>query len=68
MKTLSRSAARVLRGYIELSDQEKHDLFEYITEYDRRDQMGRRLIKEENDRSLGVTFGPAPTTCPCCGR
>lgn len=65
---VSKKVARVLRGVSELNDAERQEFIFSLIDLLSGDITKSRVIKEDMTKSLSVTFGPAPNTCPCCGR
>jgi len=65
---MNKRVARVLKGYSELNESEKGELVEYVNQFRTGTSRETRVLNEELGKSLGVTFGPAPNACPCCGR
>lgn len=65
---VSKKVARVLQGVSELNDIERQEFIRSVNDLLSGDITRSRVIKEDMAKSLSVTFGPAPNTCPCCGR
>jgi hypothetical protein len=68
---MTSKVAKVLRGFVELTDAERSELIEEINKYQRGDRTLRETIKRNaGDAVKGstVNFGPVPGGCPCCGR
>jgi len=62
---MEKKSIKVIKGYSELSYDERKEVREFIEKYDREEFEKRRtLIK-----SLTESLGPIDTSiCPCCGR
>lgn len=65
---VSKKVARVLHGVSELNNLERQEFIRSVNDLLSSDLTKSRVIKEDMVKSLSVTFGPAPNTCPCCGR
>ena len=64
---MNKKIAYVLKGYTVLTESEKNELIKYINDI-KSGGFKSRSINEDMDKVLGVTFGPAPNSCSCCGR
>lgn len=61
----------VLKGFLNLSKSEKEDLYKLLKDYDKYPITTEENLQKsltENFRSHGVNLGPAPSSCPCCGK
>lgn len=63
---LSRKAAKVFKGFTELSENERRSLLRILTQYHDGDYYTKRLL---NERFTQIDVGPVSDSgCPCCGR
>lgn len=59
----------VLNGFIHLSDEEREEFLERISEYQETVIVRKREIAENVEKRVNQVYaGPTPTACPCCGR
>lgn len=63
---MNTKARRVLKGWLELSHQERQWVTQRINENDTA--IAENNLRKTLDESLGLTFGPLKEGCPCCGR
>lgn len=62
---MEKNTIKVIRGYSELSYDERKAVREFIEKYEREDYDKKKPII----KSLCESLGPLDTnTCPCCGR
>ncbi len=60
--------AAVLQGYVELTATERQEFVTEINRYIEGDFSIKRVVEQDIRKSFSVQFGPAPQTCPCCGK
>ena len=59
----------VMKGYIELSDEEKADFIDELNNYNKSGRALQENFSERVGKSINsVVFGPLSKQCPCCGR
>ena len=60
----------VINGFLKLSDSEKEEFVNLVEQYKKYPYTTGDEIKKTLDesRTFGVNFGPAPGSCPCCGK
>ncbi len=62
---MEKSTIKVIKGYSELSYDERKEVREFIERYEREEYEKRKPII----KSLCESLGPLDTnTCPCCGK
>ena len=62
---MEKKTIKVIRGYSELSYDERKEVREFIEKYEKEEFENRKPLI----RSLSESLGPLDTdTCPCCGR
>jgi hypothetical protein len=59
---------QVLRGFIEMTASERDELIAEMNKFLQGNQLLRESIEKSIRSDTTVNFGPAPGTCPCCGR
>lgn len=68
-KIMEKRIARVLKGYIELSDNEKAELIRLFASLNSANFSERQTVtKSMNDSLNRIDMGPVGAGCPCCGR
>lgn len=63
--------AKVFNGFLALKESEKREFIEHIKEYEKfpfTTEKNLRKSINENFDSHGITLGPSPNSCPCCGK
>lgn len=70
---MSPKVIKVLKGFHALSDTERAELIVEINKYQQGNTALREALKSDISESVrksqaSVNFGPAPGSCPCCGR
>ena len=70
---MSQKVLMVLKGFYKLSTDEKAQLIADINKYQQGNPSVRFGLESEIYESVrksqaAVNFGPAPGSCPCCGR
>lgn len=68
---MERKVALVLKGFTELSPQQRQEVLQELGKIQTggmQEQLVRKSIGDSIQSSTTMTFGPAPTGCPCCGR
>jgi hypothetical protein len=67
---MEKPVAFVLNGYVELTTKQREEFVEELNKYIRGTTQDAPLRKsiQESVRGTTMTFGPAPTGCPCCGK
>ena len=60
--------AKVLNGFLKLNNQEKKELLEEIQVFFKDPSATERILQESLKGANAITFGPAPSSCPCCGK
>lgn len=70
MADVTKSIVRVLRGFSELSYEERVEALKLFNEYQRDvDLKKRKALLESNAKKAGLDLGPTNQGgCPCCGR
>ncbi len=70
MADVNRRMVRVLKGFSELTYEERSEVFRQIKEFqDNIDVPVRNRIVENFSKKAGVDLGPTNSGgCPCCGR
>ncbi|MCU0350619.1 MAG: hypothetical protein MUF43_07295 [Flavobacterium sp.] len=63
---MNENVARVLRGFINLSDIDKAAFIDELNRYQRGSYIERQNINESVQRKSSV--GPKDSVCQCCGR
>ncbi len=58
----------VLKGFIQLSQQERNELVEELNKLQNPPTPNTRELLERSIKGEVINFGPAPSGCPCCGR
>jgi hypothetical protein len=66
---VDRKTALVLKGFVELNTAQRDEFVDEINKYI-SDTSQRRKIEESLQKSISntINFGPAPSSCPCCGK
>ena len=62
------SGKKVLAGFARLSDMERREVIERMSEFTNATVERRAQLREGFEKSAGVIAGPVSTGCPCCGR
>lgn len=65
---MSENTRKVLNGFKVLTSDEKIEVAKVITEYSERSYIGDSILNEAIKKHEGLTLGPAPSSCPCCGK
>ena len=70
---MNKKTAHVLQGFLLLSDEEKKEIIEQIEEYKKYPITAKGLIQKSlkehfGMESHGISLGPSPNSCPCCGK
>ena len=65
---MKENVAKVLNGFIKLTDQEKQELIEQVKEYYSSPFSTKERVQKSLNESHTINFGPAPSACPCCGK
>lgn len=65
---ISRQVAQALKSVSELTEAERHEFVEKVNDLLSNDSSKKRILKEELANSFSITLGPAPGTCPRCGK
>jgi hypothetical protein len=65
---MNAKVAKVLNGFIQLNDQEKQELIKTVQEYFKYPNSTEQEVRKFLTESNAITFGPAPSSCPCCGK
>ena len=65
---VSKRVAMVLKGVSDLNETERSDFIQKVNELLSNDYSKTSVLKEEISRTLSITLGPVPQSCPCCGR
>lgn len=65
---MNKNTAKVLQGFLRLSQAEQNEFIENLNDYLRRPQYRQFELSEQIRRDAGVTFGPLNEPCPCCGK
>lgn len=63
---MNTKARRVLKGWLELTQQERQWVAQRINQTNT--DYAENSLRKSLDESLSVTFGPLKEGCPCCGR
>lgn len=64
---MNEKVAKVLRGFINLTDSDKIDFINDLNKYQRGDSYDKNVTKRlVEERSSSV--GPKDSVCTCCGR
>ena len=66
---MDEKVARVLNGFIALSDAQKEQLIGALNEFRRGNDLVKRQLRESVTASVTkMQTGPHGGGCPCCGR
>ena len=68
---MNKSVAYVLKGFTELNAAQREEFINEINKYIKgeiTETVVRKSINDSVQGSTRMTLGPAPTSCPCCGR
>ena len=65
---MNKNVAKVLNGFIKLTPDEKQELIKQVKEYYSHPFSTKEKVEKSISESNSITFGPAPSTCPCCGK
>lgn len=65
---IPKKVAQVLKGVKALNDTERDEFVRRVNELLSDDATKKRILNEDLFKSLSITFGPLPASCPCCGR
>lgn len=63
---MNEKVAKVLKGFINLSESEKNDFINDLNKYQRSDYYDRGVQKRLVEERASV--GPKDSVCTCCGR
>jgi hypothetical protein len=63
---MTENTRRVLKGFIELSDDEKQEFVDELQKWSDLDFSERRRYQKSIQES--VDLGPLSSACPCCGK
>jgi carbonic anhydrase len=66
---MNRRTARVMTGWLSLSEDEKQEFQGAVDEFNRGGDMRKQLVRESvRDSVQKIDLGPVKGACPCCGR
>ncbi len=66
---MDRNVAWVVRGYLNLNDDQRAEFLDAINEYNRGNVATKdRINRESRNRVTRMDMGPLGSACACCGR